>query len=117
GFLLGAAVAEIALRVAGYSFPEFYKVDEVRGVSLLPGAEGWYRKEGESYVRINSDGLRDAEHVVAKPEDTFRIAIMGDSYCEAFQVSAEEAFWSVMSADLKGCEAVKGKKIEVINFG
>src|SRR6185295_3336403 len=52
-----------------------------------------------------------------KPEDTFRIAIMGDSYCEAFQVSAEEAFWSVMSADLKGCEAVKGKKIEVINFG
>src|ERR1044072_1533338 len=117
GFLLGGVVAEIALRVAGYSYPEFYQLDETRGVSLRPGAEGWYRKEGESYVRINSDGLRDVEHAAAKPEDTFRIAILGDSYCEALQVSAEEAFWSVMGAALKDCEALKGKKVEVINFG
>ena len=117
GFLFGGIVAEVALRATGYSYPEFYRLDEVRGVSLLPGAEGWYRKEGESYVRINSDGLRDQEHVVAKPEGTFRIAIIGDSYCEAFQVSAEEAFWSVMGARLQECDALRGKKIEVINFG
>ncbi len=117
GFLFGSMVAEIALRVAGYSYPEFYQLDDVRGVSMRPGAEGWYRTEGESYVRINSDGLRDAEHLVAKPEETFRIAILGDSYCQAFQVSAEEAFWSVMGADLKDCEALNGKKVEVINFG
>ena len=92
GFLLGGVVAEIALRVAGYSYPEFYQLDEVRGVSLLPGAEGWYRKEGEAYVRINSDGLRDPNTRSQNLTDTFRIAILGDSYCEAFQVSAGRGF-------------------------
>jgi lysophospholipase L1-like esterase len=103
--------------VAGYSYPEFYRLDEVRGVSLLPGAEGWYRKEGEAYVRINSDGLRDSEHAVAKPESAFRIAIIGDSYCEAFQVPTEEAFWSVLGAKLNDCAALKSKRVEIINFG
>ena len=93
GFAFGCAIAEIALRVAGYSYPEFYKRDEVCGVSLRPGAEGWYRKEGEAYVRIKSDGLRDQEHALTKPPDTFRIALIGDSYCEAFSVPLEDAFW------------------------
>ncbi len=59
GFLLGAVIAEIALRVTGYSYPEFYELDQTRGYGLRPGAAGWYRKEGRSYVRINSAGLRD----------------------------------------------------------
>ncbi|HEV7683439.1 MAG TPA: SGNH/GDSL hydrolase family protein [Pyrinomonadaceae bacterium] len=117
GFAIGGVVAEIALRVVGYSYPEFYQRDGVRGVSLLPGAEGWYRKEGEAYVRINSDGLRDEEHAIAKPEGTFRIAVIGDSYCEAFPVSLDEAFWSVMGRKLAECGAFPGKKIEIINFG
>src|SRR6476620_4367404 len=117
GFTMGAVVAELALRVAGYSYPEFYQRDVILGVSLLPGAEGWYRKEGEAYVRINSDGLRDQEHSIAKPEGTFRIALVGDSYCEALPVSLEEAFWSVMGKKLEECGAFPAKKIEVINFG
>jgi hypothetical protein len=117
GFAIGAVIAELALRVSGYSYPEFYQRDEVVGVSLRPGAEGWYRKEGEAYVRINSDGLRDREHAIAKPQGTFRIAIVGDSYCEAFSVSLEETFWSVMEKELEKCDAFSGRKIEVINFG
>ena len=117
GFTIGGVIAELALRAAGYQYPEFYQRDEVRGVSLRPGAEGWYRKEGEAYVRINSDGLRDWEHPIAKPENTFRIAVVGDSYCEAFSVSPEEAFWSVMGKKLEECNALPGKGIEVINFG
>ena len=117
GFTIGGVIAEIALRVVGYSYPEFYQRDGVRGVSLVPGAEGWYRKEGEAYVRINSDGLRDQEHTITKPEGTFRIAVVGDSYCEALPVSLGEAFWSVMGKKLEECGAFPGKKIEVINFG
>jgi hypothetical protein len=117
GFTIGGVIAEIALRVAGYSYPQFYRPDEVRGVSLLPGAEGWYRREGEAYVRINSDGLRDQEHAFTKPEGTFRIAVVGDSYCEALSVSLEESFWRVMEKKLEECGAFQGKKIEVINFG
>ena len=117
GFAIGGVIAELALRVSGYSYPAFYQRDEVRGLSLRPGAEGWYRKEGEGYVRINSDGLRDREHAIAKPQDTFRIAIVGDSYCEGFSVSQEEAFWSVMEKKLQECNAFPGRKVEVINFG
>jgi hypothetical protein len=117
GFLLGGVIAEIAQRVARYSYPEYYRRDEVCGVSLRPGAEGWYRREGEAYVRINSDGLRDQEHALTKAPDTFRIAVIGDSYCEAFSVPLEDAFWSVMRKKLQECGAPGGKKIEALNFG
>src|SRR6266446_3479971 len=70
GFLLGGIIAEIALRVAGYSYPEFYSLDQSRGYALRANAEGWYRKEGEAYIRINSNGLRDQEHSLTKPPDT-----------------------------------------------
>jgi len=117
GFLLGGIVSEIALRVAGYSYPEFYSLDQSRGYALRPQVEGWYRKEGEAYIRINSDGLRDHEHSLMKPQGTLRIAVLGDSYPEALSVSMEEAFWSVMEGKLRECEGSAGKKIEVINFG
>ncbi len=117
GFLLGALLAEIALRVAGYSYPEFYSLDQSRGYTLRPRAEGWYRKEGEAYVRINSDGLRDQEHSLTKPPDTIRIAVIGDSYPEALSVSLNEAFWWVMGKKLEECDVFPGKKIEVLNFG
>jgi hypothetical protein len=33
GFAIGGVVAELALRVSGYSYPAFYQRDEVRGLS------------------------------------------------------------------------------------
>jgi len=117
GLLFGAGIAEIALRVYGYTYPEFYELDQTRGYGLRPGAEGLYRKEGRSYVRINSDGLRDQEHSVTKPANTLRIALIGDSYAEALPVPLEQSFWSVMKDKLVECDASSGKAIEVINFG
>jgi hypothetical protein len=117
GILVGCIVAEVVLRVAGYSYPEFYMLDQSRGYALRPRAEGWYRKEGEAYIRINSDGLRDREHSLTKPPATIRIAILGDSYPEALSVGMDEAFWSVMEKQLRQCDAFPGKKIEVLNFG
>jgi hypothetical protein len=117
GVIVGALLAEIALRIAGYSFPEFYQPDPSRGYALRPNMEGWYRKEGEAYVRINSVGLRDREHAYAKPANTFRIAVLGDSYPEALPVPIEKAFWMVMQSRLQGCGAFGGKNIEVLNFG
>src|SRR4028118_2143551 len=88
-------VAEIALRIGGYSYPVFYMPDTVRGYALRPGVFGWYRKEGEAYVRINSDGLRDRERPKQKPANTLRIALLGDSFSEALQVPLEDAYWMV----------------------
>ncbi len=110
-------IFEVFLRVVGYTYPVFYEPDEVRGYSLWPGAEGLYRREGAAYVRINSDGLRDREHAKEKPAGTLRIAVVGDSYAEAFQVEREKAFWSVLEAKLRECPASAGREVEVINFG
>ena len=107
----------MVLRVAGYSAPEFYSVDQTRGYALRPGVEGWFQREGKAYVRINGDGLRDREHSITKPQNVIRIALLGDSYPEAFSVAEEEAFWSVMERKLQECDAFQGKQVEVINFG
>ncbi len=117
GLVVGLLVAEVALRVAGYSFPEFYQPDQSRGYALRPKMSGMYRKEGVAFVSINSDGLRDREHSTKKPADTIRIAILGDSYPEAFQVPVENAFWTVMESKLQQCGVFERKQVEVINFG
>jgi hypothetical protein len=113
----GLLIAEVALRVVGYTFPTFYTTDEQRGYALQPRMQGWYRKEGASYVRINSEGLRDREHAKQKPPHTFRIAVLGDSYAEALQVPMESAFWRVLETKLRACPALNGREVEVINFG
>ncbi|HVE55196.1 MAG TPA: SGNH/GDSL hydrolase family protein [Pyrinomonadaceae bacterium] len=115
--VIGLTITEICLRIVNYSFPTFYSADEFRGYVLTPRIEGWYRKEGESYVRINSDGLRDAEHSKQKPPNALRIAVIGDSYAEALQVPLENAFWKVAENRLQNCSALGGKTVEVINFG
>ena len=84
---------------------------------LRPNMEGWYRREGQAYIRINSDGLRDREHAKVKPADTVRIAILGDSYAEAFQVPMENTFWYLIEQRVRSCEVFGGKSVEVINFG
>jgi hypothetical protein len=114
---IGLLIAEVALRIVGYTFPTFYTTDDARGYALQPNMRGWYRKEGAAYIQINSDGLRDREHARQKPPHTFRIAILGDSYAEALQVPLENSFWHITEAQLRACPALGGRDVEVINFG
>lgn len=117
GVIFGLALVEIGLRLIGFSYPEFYVTDARRGYSLRPKMEGWYRKEGEAYVRINSDGLRDREHTKVKPPKTFRVAVLGDSFVEALQVSFDESFCHILEQQLRSCPVMAGRDVEVINFG
>jgi hypothetical protein len=117
GIAFALVIAEIGLRIVGISYPSFYQVDEYRGHALIPNFSDWWISEGKGYVSINSDGLRDKEHSTTKPENTYRIAVIGDSFSEAIQVNAEETFWSAIAEKLPSCSALQGKKVEVINFG
>jgi len=117
GVLIALLLCEIVLRMTSISWPSFYQPDTELGASLIPGAEGWWTKEGNAYVRINSAGLRDREHAHTKPAHTLRIAVLGDSFAEALQVPMEEAFWSVLERELEGCPSLAGREPEVINFG
>jgi len=117
GILVGTMLCEIGLRATGVSYPSFSQIDSDLGASLRPGAEGWYKREGQAYVRINSAGLRDREHVRTKPAHTLRIAVLGDSYAEAVQVPMEDTFWSVLEREIRGCPTFGNREPEVINFG
>jgi hypothetical protein len=115
---------EVILRIAGVSYPNyggkwrFYTWDEHTGQALRPGAEGEVFGEGvRAYAHVNSQGLRDREHATEKPLDTYRIAVLGDSFTEGFQIPIEKTYWSVMEQKLSGCDALRGKRIEPINFG
>jgi hypothetical protein len=66
---------------------------------------------------MSADGLRDTVHPRIRPADRFRIAILGDSYAEALQVSREDTFWSLLEAKLDGCAPLRGRRAEVMNFG
>jgi hypothetical protein len=114
--LTALVVVEIGLQIAGFTYFNPYKADSYLGFTLRPNAEGWWTREGHAYIKISSQGLRDYEHSLAKPADTIRIAILGDSFAEALQVPIEQTFWSVMQRQLQ-TEVPNGKKVEVINFG
>lgn len=116
-FLLALFIAEVALRLYGFSYFSPYAPDRDLGYSLRPEAEGWWKKEGVTYVKINSQGFHDREHTIAKPPDTLRIAVVGDSFVEALQVPREKAFWSVMERKLEECPQRGTSKVEVLSFG
>ena len=115
--LVALLIAEVALRVSGFSYFNTYVADQDVGYSLRPGAEGWWKKEGLTYVKINSQGFHDREHTLAKPPGTLRIAVVGDSFTEALQVPLENAFWSVMEPKLQECLQRASSKVEVLSFG
>lgn len=114
--LVGLGVAEVTLRLIGFSYPPFFVADTLLGAKHRPGAEGVYREEGRAYVRINRAGMRaDRDFSLEKPRGTLRIAVLGDSYPEAFQLPADSTFWAVLQRGLTTCHA--GQSVEALNFG
>jgi len=117
GILLGLAVAECGLRLLGIGQQGFYQWDRDRGWALRPGAMGWQHREGNAFVQINHDGMRDRPHSYYKPNDTIRIAFVGDSFTEAEQVASKDDFVSVVERRLTSCACLRGMKVEALNFG
>lgn len=115
--MIGLVLAEVLLRLVGFSYPRFYRADPVLGRANIPGASGWFGDEGGAQVEINADGMRDREHTLAKPAGTIRIAVLGDSFAAALQVPADKTFWGLLEPNLAGCPARRDRPIEVLNFG
>ena len=115
--LTACGVAEVGLRLSGFSFPLFSRPDETTGSSTRPGVAGWSTEEGHAYVEINSSGFRDREHTLEKPPDVFRIAVLGDSYTEAMQVQLDATFPAVLERELGACAARGSRRAEVLSFG
>lgn len=109
---------ECAVRLTGKNYEaSLHTPHPTLAWAFRPNAKGWTVLEGTQYIEINSDGNRDREHAVEKPANTLRIAVIGDSFPAAYSVSIEESFWGVLEKQLSGCQALGGRKVEVLNFG
>ena len=101
GFLalavLGAALLglELAVRAAGYSAPFRYRPDPQLG---------WVLRQ-------------DRQRPLDKPDDTFRIAVLGDEHSEPKQDGQSDAWWRLLGHELEGCSLAGGRRVEVLSFG
>jgi lysophospholipase L1-like esterase len=75
-----------------------------------------YLENDPSDPLVNALGMRGALVSVAKPANTYRIAVIGDSVSFGFGVKLEDSFPYILEADLRSKEQYQGKNVEVINF-
>jgi len=81
-----------------------------------PGMPYWQDKENDHPIagRINRWGWRDVDRALAKPSGVFRVAVLGDSFVEAYQVELEAT--SLLLAEER-FRRERGLNVELMNFG
>ncbi len=83
--------------------------DELVGRRLLPNQSGWFVTDSKEYftwIDVNSEGWRESEHSLEKPEDIFRILIIGDSFVENFQVPLKQTFFKQLEKEFNNIEVI-----------
>jgi hypothetical protein len=85
------------------------------GWRFTPGRAYWFHAENDHPIegRINAMGWRDRERAPRPVPGTFRVAVIGDSFVEAFQVELDSTFTAIAERRL----AASGVAAEVMNFG
>jgi len=90
--------------------------DPLIGYRFSPNHAYWYKAESDHPItgRINKYGWRDKDWALVKTPGTYRIAVLGDSFVEAFQVESDRTFLSLAA---KRLTAKLDRPVEMMNFG
>ncbi len=116
-FVFACGEALCRLFLSGYVpenedlFDEHYRI-----LKFQPGVEGKYilRNIRDGYFHINNEGWNSTrDYLPKKPADTYRIACIGSSGTEAFQINVKDIYPQVIEDHL----SVNGRKSEVYTFG
>ncbi len=114
--LLILGTLELGVRYLHRNLGKYPKKDPILHHALVPNAVlERIKDEFAVTYRINSLGLRNEEFSIEKPQDTFRVLMLGDSYTFGIGVEIEETFAKQLEKRLNA--AGGPKKIEVINAG
>jgi lysophospholipase L1-like esterase len=88
--------------------------DPLLGWRKRPGARVTYRRrEYTTEVAVNALGHRDPERSPTRPEGTFRVLALGDSFVEGYTVPLEATVTQQLERRLEG----PGCRVEVMNAG
>lgn len=123
GSLLALAAGELLLRVVGA--PEVAPVrrgrfqlsanprlvfEPVPGLAHEGAPDNFFEYPGAS----NRLGYRDRDHAPAKPRETYRIVVLGDSIAAGYRIPrTEDTFPALLERHLR----TAGLPVEVLNFG
>ena len=115
---LSLIIAELALRsvipLDSRQPFEFRIPHPILGWALQPNTTYLFEiPEGIVSVTYNSEGWRDLEHDVEKPDRVFRILVLGDSFMEANSVKLDDTF----HRHVEELARAAGNNVEVINMG
>jgi glycosyltransferase involved in cell wall biosynthesis len=93
----------------------FSEPDPVLGYRYTPHAHFWHHEENDRPITgtINNLGFRDRDRSREKPEGTYRVALLGDSVVEAFQVELDSTFATLAERAL----SARFGAVELLNFG
>jgi len=112
-----AGVSEIVFRTT-HAFGtriSWFQPDPMIGYRAAPHAKYWTFNENDHPIagRINNYGYRDREWRTQKPENTVRIALLGDSSVEAYDVELDSTFYRIAERRIN---AMRGRKVEFMDF-
>lgn len=108
GLLVGALLAEVGLRLAGYDIPShrhyapgFYRADAELIWRLEPNYQGTYRGyEGDARTTINAQGFRGPDWSPERLAAPQRVLCLGDSTTFGYGVADDETFPRLLEARL-----------------
>jgi len=122
--LICLVALEIAVRVSGVNdqftrkifSKNLLQVSELPVLVYEPKPGGFSKIDGVEN-RISSQGLRDREFAIPKPDGTFRIIALGDSVTFGLGVRAEETFSKYLEQMINDKREQGQKTVEVLNMG
>ncbi len=111
-------LSEVAVRALTDTVPPMTVRDSVLGRRYRANYAGRHvnpESEREVDLRFNARGFRGPDYAEAKPANTVRIAVLGDSMIAALSVDEHETAVGILQAKL--AERFPETNWEVINFG
>lgn len=116
--LVTLLIAEVILR-STHAFGarlSWCQPDPVVTFRYTPNRPYWNYAENDHPItgRINSFGWRDRQRSLEKPPCVYRVAFLGDSLVEAFQVESDSTFLALAEDDLN---SRLDAAVELMNFG